>query len=106
MSGKKLLGAQHRERHEQLRANLVLPTFTMRRGYERRAIALAVREVGQHRVVLVVGMRRRHHEVTDSVELAQCEFQRRLALEGGDGNELMLCSGVRGCSRDDYGSDE
>ena len=80
MRREQFLGAQHRERHEQLGANLVLPAFAVRRRDERRAIALAVREVRQHRVVLVVRMRRRHHEVADGVELAQRELERRLAL--------------------------
>ena len=33
------LGAQHRERFEELGADFVLPTFAARRGHERRAIA-------------------------------------------------------------------
>ena len=83
-----LLGAQHRQRLEQLGADLVLPALAARRRDERRAEALAVREVRQHRVVLVVRMRRRHHEVADGVELAQRELERR----------RRRCSAATGCS--------
>ena len=85
MRRQQLLGAQHRERHEQLGADLVLPAFAVRRRHERRAKALAVREVREHRVVLVVRMRRRHHEVADGVELAQRELERRRAASAATG---------------------
>jgi hypothetical protein len=90
--GQQFFRAQHRERHEQLGANLVLPAFAMRRRDERRAVSLPVREVRQHRVVLVVWMGRRHHEVADGVELPHGELQRRLALQRGDRHQLVLGS--------------
>ena len=107
MRGEQLLGAQHRERHEQLRADLVLPAFAVRRRHQRRAEALAVREVREHRVVLVIRMRRRHHEVADGVELAQREFERRLALQRGNRDELMLGGGMCGAhgEEDDEGEE-
>ena len=46
--------------------------------------------VRQHRVVLVVGMRRRHHQVADGVELAQHQLERRLAAQGGDRLQPVL----------------
>ena len=79
--GEQFLRAQHRQRHEQLGANLVLPALTVGRRDERRAIALPMREVGQHSVVLVIRMRGRHHEVADGVELAQLQLERGLTAQ-------------------------
>ena len=62
VDGQQLLGAQHAERLEDLRADLVLPAVAARRGHERGPHAAAVAHHRQQRVVLVVGMRGRLHE--------------------------------------------
>ena len=90
MCGQQFFGAQHRERHEQLRADLVLPTLTVRRRDQRGAESLAVREIRQHPVVLVVGMRRGHHERPDGIQLPQRELERRLPLQRRNRLQLML----------------
>ena len=95
-----LLGAQHRQRLEQLRADLVLPAFAAGRRHQRRPHPLAVRVIGQHRVVLVVGMRRRHHEVADRVELAQRQLERRYAAQRRDRLQLVLRGGRLNQRRD------
>ena len=80
VGGQQFLRSQHRERHEELGTDFVLPAFAVRGRDQRGAIALAMREVRQHPVVLIVGMRRRHHERADGIELAQCELEGRLAF--------------------------
>ena len=67
MRGEQLLRSQDRQSLEHLGADLVLPAFAARRRHQRRAEAVAVRVEREHRVVLIVGMRRRHHEVADGV---------------------------------------
>ncbi len=96
-----LLGPQHRQRFEQLRSDLVLTAFAAGGGDERRAIPHAVAVVRQQPVVLVVGVRRRHHQVADGVELAQHQFERRLAAQGDHRLQPMLRVG-----RDHGGDDE
>ncbi len=90
MRGQQLLGSQHGQCLEELRTDFVLSTFTARRRHERRAKPLAVPVVRQHRVVLIVGVRRRHHQRPDGVELAKGQLERRLAAHRGDGLQLML----------------
>ncbi len=101
VGAQQLLGSQHRQRFEQLRSDLVLTAFAARGGDERRAIPHAVAVVRQHPVVLVVGMRRRHHQIADGVELAQHQFERGLAAQGGHRLQPMLRTG-----RDHGGDDE
>ena len=62
MHGEQFLGAQHAERLEELRADLVLAAVTARGADEHGPQSLAVTEHRQQRVVLVVGMRGRLHE--------------------------------------------
>ncbi len=90
MRRQQLLGAQHGERLEQFGANLVLPAFTARGGDQRGPHALAVPVVGQHRVVLVVGVRGGHHERAHRVELAEGELECGHAAQRRDWLQLML----------------
>ena len=78
VNGEQLLGAQHAERLEDLRPDLVLAAVAARRGHEHRPHALAVAHHREERVVLVVGMRRRFHEGPDRAQLAQHEAERGL----------------------------
>ena len=94
---RQFFGAQHGERFEDLRADLVLPAFAARGGDERRAEALRVPVVGEQRVVLVVGMRRGHHHVAHRVELAQGELER--GPPGERGHRLQPVLRVRGHER-------
>ena len=85
-----LFGAQDAERIEQLRADLVLPAVAARRRHQRHAHAQAPRVPGQHRVVLVVGMRRGLHQRADGVELAQRHGQAGRAREVADRGDAIL----------------
>ncbi len=76
VNGEQLLGAQHAERLEDLRPDLVLAAVAARRGHEHRPHALAVAHHREKRVVLVVGMRGRFHERPDRAQLAQHEAER------------------------------
>ena len=75
-----LLGAQHADRVEQLRADLVLAAVAARGRHQRDAHPLPARVERQHRVVLVVGMRRRVHEGADGRQLAQRQAETDLPL--------------------------
>ena len=90
MRRRQFLRAQHRERHEQLGANLVLPAFTVRGRHQRRAESLAVREIRQHRVVLVVWVGRGHHEGPDGVQFAQRQLQCWFTAERRHWLQLVL----------------
>ena len=79
-----LLGAEHAQRREELRTNLVLAAVAAGRGDEHRPHALAVPEQRQQPVVLVVGMRVGLHVGADRGELAQLEPQRGLAGQLAD----------------------
>ena len=75
-----LLGPQHAERLEDLGADLVLPAVAARRRRERGAIALAAIEHHQQPVVLIVGMRGRHHEDAGVAQVTQREAKRDVPL--------------------------
>ena len=75
VSGQELLGSQNSERVEQLRPDLVLATVTPSCRDQRCPVSLPFGEQRQQSVVLVIGMRGRHHEATDRVELAQSKAQ-------------------------------
>jgi hypothetical protein len=90
MRRQQLLAAQHGERLEQLRADLVLPAVAARRGDERGAEPHAMRVIRQQAVVLVVRMCRRHHQIADGVELAEHDVERWRAAERADGKQAML----------------
>ena len=77
--GQQLLGAQHAERLEQLRADLVLAAVAARRRREHDAQPLPVALHRQQRVVLVVGMRGRVHDRADGGELPEHQREPRLA---------------------------
>jgi hypothetical protein len=57
-----LLSPKRGERVEELRSDLVLPAIAARRGREHGAHAKPLAHHRKERVVLVVGMRRRHHQ--------------------------------------------
>ena len=104
--GRQFLGAQHGQRLEQFRPDLVLAAFTVRRRHQRSPEALAVREVREHRVVLIVRVGGGHHEIAHRVELAQGKFKCRRALQLGHGHQLMLrgrMGGGEGDADDDEG---
>jgi hypothetical protein len=102
MRGEQFLGAEHSERFEKLRTNLVLSALTVCRRDERRAVPLAVGVVRQHRVVLVVGMCRGHHEVADGVELAQHQFERGLSAKLRHRDQTMLSTGGKAAENQNY----
>ncbi len=64
-----LFRAQDAERVEELRPDLVLAAISPRRGHQRHPHPEMPRVQRQHRVVLIVGMRRRVHQRADGVEL-------------------------------------
>ena len=74
--GVQLLGPQHRQRVEQLGADLVLAAVAARRRQQHGAVALASRQSRQQGIVLVVGMGHDRHEGTGAVELAQGDAER------------------------------
>ena len=76
MDRQQLLGAQHAERLERLRPDLVLAAVAARRRDEHRAHALPVAQHRQQRVVLVVGVRVGLHERAGRGELAEHQLQR------------------------------
>ena len=76
MGGQQLLGAQRRQRIEELGPDLVLPAVAARSRDKCGPDAFALAQQGQHPVVLVVGMRGRHHERAGGVELAQHQTKR------------------------------
>ena len=80
MQGAELLRAQHAERLENLRSNLVLAAVAARRGRERRAIAVPVIEHHQQPIVLVVGVRGRVHEDAGIRQMTQGEAERNVSL--------------------------
>src|SRR2546427_4607658 len=57
MQRRELLGPQHAERFENLRADFVLPAVAARRGREHCTVALAAVQHHEQPVVLIVGMR-------------------------------------------------
>ena len=75
-----LAGAQHAERLEDLRADLVLAAVAARRGRQRRAIALAAVQHHQQPVVLVVGVRGGVHEDAGVAEVPQHQAERDVPL--------------------------
>ena len=85
-----LFGAEDAERIEQLRADLVLPAVTARRRHQRHAHAQAPGVPRQHRVVLVVRMRRGLHQRADGVELAQRHGQAGRARQVADRGDAIL----------------
>ena len=91
--GVEFLGAQHGQGLEDLRANLVLAPVAAGRGDQRGPHPVAELVAGQQRIVLVVGMRRGHHQATDRPELPEHEAERRLVGVLADGLEAVL--GVR-----------
>ena len=76
MHRRELFGAQHRERIEQLRADLVLAAVAARRRRQNGAHALPAIQLHVQRVVLVVGMGRRLHEDAGVAQLAQRQPER------------------------------
>jgi hypothetical protein len=84
------LGAQHAERLEDLRADLVLAAVAARRRHEHRPHPLPEAQFSQQRVVLVVRMRGGLHVGADGVELAQHQAQRDLAGMLADGLDAQL----------------
>ena len=94
VSCQQLLCSQHRKRVEQLGAYLVLPTITTSGGDQRRANPLTLTQHRQQRVVLIVWVRRRHHEDADSVQ--PTEHQAELDLSALRDNGLCLEGPGRG----------
>ena len=89
-----LLGPQHAERLEQLRADLVLSAVAARRRRERRAIALPAIEHHEQPVVLVVGMRGGHHVDAGVGQVAQRQAERDVALLLVDRDDAHLRRGT------------
>ena len=75
-----LLGPQHAERLENLRADFVLPAVAAGRRRERRAIALSAIQHHEQPVVLVVGMRGGYHEDAGVAKMPQRQTERDVPL--------------------------
>ncbi len=88
VDGGQFLGPQHAQRLEQLGADLVLPAGAARGGQHRRAVALAVREHGEHGAVLIVRVADGLEEDADIAELSEHEAEADLAGLAGDGSRL------------------
>ena len=71
------LGAQHGQRLEDLRADLVLAAVAARGGDQRRPHPVLEPVPREQRVVLVVRVRRRHHQAADGAELPEDEAECR-----------------------------
>ncbi len=88
--GEQFLGAEDGERLEDLGPDLVLAAIAARGGDQRRPHAVLVPVARQQRRVLVVGVRRRHHQAADRAQLPQHEPERRVVGMLRDGLEAVL----------------
>ena len=93
---RELAGAQHAERLENLRADLVLAAVAARRRRQRRAVSLSAIQHHQQPVVLVVGMRRGVHEDAGVGEMPQRESERDVPLLFVERHDAHLGDGNRG----------
>jgi hypothetical protein len=78
--GGKLLGAQHAERFEDLRPDLVLPAVSACRRRQRGPEAQALVQQDEERIVFVVGVRRRVHEDAGIRQAPQRQAERHVSL--------------------------
>ena len=88
-------GSKHAKRLENLRADFVLAAIATGRRRQRGSIPLPAIEHHQQRIVLIVGMRRRHHEDTGVAQMPQREAQRHVPLLFVHRNDTHLCARLR-----------
>ena len=96
MRDEQFLGAKHPQRIEELSSDLVLSAVAACGCDERHARTDVTRVERQHRIVLVVGMRRHVDDRADGRQLPQGQRQRRRAGQVGERLDAILRNGLLG----------